>query len=74
MIYGWSILCQKSRATGIPLVVISSQKHHTPPSALMFLIGSGEPTLMLRKCAQTLQELSSYFHKRTEDLLFMYNY
>ena len=59
MIHRLSILCQKSRATGIPLVVISSQKHldyYTPPSALMFLstIGSGEPTLILIKYAQTL--------------------
>ena len=54
--------------------VISPQSnldYQTPPLALMFIniIDTGEPTLMLIKFAKTLYEMSSYVHKRTEDLL-----
>ena len=54
--------------------MISSQMHlnsHTLLLASMFLItvDTGGPTLMLIKCVQILYEMSSYFHKKMEDLL-----
>ena len=44
------MLCQKARATGIPLI----RGVFTEAPWLSCIIGTGEPTLMLIKCAQIL--------------------